>query len=168
MRIVQARSRIQFGTARRLIEEYAELLDVDLEFQNFSSELMQLSAQYAAPNGCLLLAYFGARVCGCVALRRLSGTTGEMKRLYVRPQFRGHAIGLKLVREIVRRAALLGYSRVRLDTLPSMREAIALYRSLGFVEIAPYRANPVPGSRFLELKLQVRASRFQHMAGSGA
>jgi ribosomal protein S18 acetylase RimI-like enzyme len=152
-RVVPAESPEAIAQARALFREYAASLGIDLCFQGFEQEVAGLPGAYAPPGGRLLLAVDGPRVLGCVALRPLGGGVAEMKRLYVRPQFRGARAGRALARAVLDAARAAGYARVRLDTLPSMREAIALYRSLGFVEIAPYCVNPVPGALFLEATL---------------
>jgi ribosomal protein S18 acetylase RimI-like enzyme len=134
---------------RALITEYATSLGVDLSFQNLDHELSTLDTFYEQ----ILVARDDHYAAGCVALRRIDETICEMKRLYVRPDFRGHDLGRRLAERIIEEARQRGYNRMRLDTLPTMTAAIPLYRSLGFVEIAPYRFNPVEGSRFMELAL---------------
>lgn len=147
-----------FEQASSLFEEYAASLDVDLRFQHFDEELSNLPAQYSLPDGCLLLAFHEDLTAGCVALRRLDDGVCEMKRLYVKPQFRGLKIGRLLAARIIEEAQRLGYSRIRLDTLPSMAQAQVMYKSLGFREIAPYRFNPVGGTVFMELILESRGA----------
>jgi putative acetyltransferase len=139
--------------ARRLLEQYEASLDVDLRYQGFEEELAGLPGAYAPPRGRLLLAVDGSAPAGCVALRPLGDDVCEMKRLYVSPAARGRRVGRLLAETVIREARLIGYCRMRLDTLPSMKEALALYRALGFEEIAPYYASPVAGTRFLELLL---------------
>jgi putative acetyltransferase len=139
--------------ARILFREYAASLPVDLSFQEFEKELVGLPGDYAPPRGRLLLASADSELAGCVALRPLAEGTCEMKRLYVQPQWRGSGVGRALAVRVIAEAREAEYTIMRLDTLPTMRAAQTLYRELGFVEIPPYRFNPVPGSKFLELDL---------------
>ena len=134
---------------RTLVREYAASLPFALDFQDFDRELNELPGDYAPPKGALLL----ARGAGCVALRPIDGTTCEMKRLYVRPSARGTGLGRRLAEAAITEARTLGYKRMRLDTVPGMDSAQSLYERLGFEDIAPYRSNPIPGARFLELQL---------------
>lgn len=141
--------------ARTLFSEYAaELPGVDLEFQGFAQELDALPGAYAPPRGCLLLARHSGAVAGCIALRPIDQTTCEMKRMYVRPKFRKLQIGRALAQVLVAEARRLGYERMRLDTLPTMRSAIRVYESLGFERIAPYYDSPIADTVFMELALR--------------
>jgi ribosomal protein S18 acetylase RimI-like enzyme len=152
--IVCACSLDDIENARSLFKEYAAWLEIDLCFQNFEKELSELPGDYAPPDGRLLLAFVNKALAGCIALRKIDEGVCEMKRLFVRPEFRGQSLGRGLAGAIIRNATQIGYERMRLDTLrPKMNDAIGLYQSLGFKEIEPYYQNPVPGAIFMELDL---------------
>jgi putative acetyltransferase len=153
VRVEDAETAELVRTARDLFVEYSESLGVDLCFQGFAKELATLPGEYAKPTGRLLLAFDEQEAIGCGALRPFSDGVCEMKRLYVRPAFRGKGVGRELIDILIEYAREIGYGRMRLDTLPSMTKALAIYRALGFQEIAPYRINPVAGALFLELNL---------------
>ena len=141
------------AAVRGLFLEYRDGLGVDLCFQGFDQELAELPGEYAPPGGRLLVARAEGEAVACVALRPLGTGTCEMKRLYVRPTRRGRGVGRALAEAVIAEARRAGYERMRLDTLPSMTEAAALYELLGFQDIEPYYENPVPGARFLQLEL---------------
>ncbi len=151
--ISQALLQEQIVTVGKLFVEYAQTIGVSLCFENLDKEVFELPGSYAPPCGRLLLAADGARIAGCVALKKIDDHTCEMKRLYVRAEFRGQSLGKRLAIRIEDEARQIGYRQLRLDTLPSMKEAIALYRSLGFEEIPAYRELPVPGALFMQVKL---------------
>jgi len=156
IKIVQAESVAEIEVARQLFLEYAGSLGFSLCFQDFDEEVASLPGDYAPPSGRLLLASDEGKLVGCVAMRSLTNGICEMKRLYVRPGNRGKHTGRNLAKTVIEAARTAGYSRMRLDTLPVMKEAIAMYRSMGFVEIPPYYRNPVEGALFMELKLTER------------
>jgi putative acetyltransferase len=156
--LVPAVTAIQLRDARELFLEYAASLGFELCFQGFDRELAALPGDYAPPGGTLLLAMLDERAVGCVALRALEDGACEMKRLYVRPEARGRGVGRRLCDAVIAAGQSCGYARMRLDTLPQMAEAVALYRALGFVPAEPYRYNPLPGAMFMELALEPRRS----------
>ena len=140
--------------ARELFLEYGSSLGFNLCFQSFDQELAGLPGDYAPPEGVLLLAEYEGALAGCVALHKIEPHICEMKRLYLRPQFRGRGAGRALAETIIWEARAIGYRRMRLDTVePVMQDAVALYRHLGFIEIAAYRPNPIPGAMYMELEL---------------
>ena len=152
--IFQATTDEHIQQARTLFEEYAASLGFSLCFQNFDQELKNLPGDYAPPDGRLLLALENDQLAGCIALRKLERGICEMKRLFVRPAHRATGLGRFLAESIIDEARKLGYTHMRLDTIPGkMDKAIVLYQSIGFVEIGPYCQNPVEGAKFMELKL---------------
>ncbi|MGI6084441.1 MAG: GNAT family N-acetyltransferase [Acetivibrionales bacterium] len=138
---------------RQLFLEYAQSLEIDLAFQNFESELGTLPGKYGPPTGALILALVNGRPAGCVALRRINEAICEMKRLYVRNEYRGLGLGKQLISKITETARELNYRFIRLDTLATMKKAQELYKAYGFYDIEPYVYNPTENARFLELKL---------------
>ena len=145
----------RIAEVKQLLEEYASWIEISLCFQGFDKELANLPGDYAPPKGRLFLAMEDDRLAGCIALRPLAANTCEMKRLYVRPEFRGRGLGKQLATIIIDSGRELGYEYMRLDTLPNkMDQALAMYRRLGFKEIEPYYPNPVVGATFMELPLQ--------------
>ncbi len=154
LKVIQAHSEEHLSQVRELFTEYAASLGFDLCFQDFDRELAELPGEYAPPDGRLLLALCDGQVVGCVALRKITDGICEMKRLYVRPEFRGKGIGRKLAVAIIDEARRIGYGSMRLDTVPMMKEAIGLYRSMGFKEIEPYYHNPIACTLFMELTLK--------------
>jgi ribosomal protein S18 acetylase RimI-like enzyme len=158
LRIIHAVEQDHIEAVRALFEEYAASLSFSLEFQQFSDEVATLPGEYAPESGRLLLALVDNTPAGCVALRRLDDGIGEVKRLYVKPEFRGQrfsgkSIGVSLAIAVVQEARNAGYKKLRLDTVPSMTRAIALYKALGFRQIEPYCYNPFPDAMFFELEL---------------
>ena len=153
--IRRASSPADIELARTLFREYEAWLQIDLCFQNFAQEVAELPGAYAPPAGRMLLVFENDKAAGCVALRKIGEGVCEMKRLYVREGFRGRGFGRRLIAEIISEATKIGYERMRLDTLPpKMNHAIALYHAFGFEEIERYYNNPVPGAKFMELKLR--------------
>jgi ribosomal protein S18 acetylase RimI-like enzyme len=145
---------VQIAQARELFLEYAQSLGMNLCFQNFEQELAGLPGDYTPPDGRLLLAQYEAQLAGCVALHKWETGICEMKRLYLRPSFRGKGLGRALAKTIIAEARNVGYQCMRLDTIePIMKDAVEMYRKLGFREIAPYRPNPIAGAIYMELQL---------------
>jgi putative acetyltransferase len=142
-----------FADAKELFLEYKETLNFDLCFQKFSEEISDLPAQYSEPKGCIILCYENDKPIGCVGLRKFAEGVCEMKRLYLRKEARGKGIGRILAEKIIDKAKGLGYKKMQLDTLEKMKEAIPLYKSMGFKEISPYRYNPLDGVVYMELKI---------------
>lgn len=154
LKIKKAETKEDINIIRELFLEYARSLDFDLCFQNFNQELKNLPGEYSSPDGLLFIAYWDGEPAGCIALRKLEENICEMKRLYVKNIFRGKNIGKALTKELITEAIKLGYKKMRLDTVPSMKTAQKLYKSLGFYDIKPYRENPVEGAICMELVLK--------------
>lgn len=153
--IIRAMTDIHMDEVRRLCREYVDFLGVDLCFQSFEEEMEELPGKYDSPGGCLLIAVNGDAVIGCVAVRPLEDDVCEMKRLYVRPEYRGCGAGRMLVRRIIDEAIAVGYLRMRLDTLDTLTEAMTLYESFGFKKTSPYYYNPLTGVVYWELLLRM-------------
>ena len=154
MNIKQVQSDEDLRNVRGLIEEYTAWLGADFYFKGIEKELRDLPGEYSPPDGRLLLALDEGQMAGCIALRRIDPDACELKRLYVRPQFRGRGAGAELVKAIIEDAQSIGYRRMRLDTLPRrMEQALSVYRKFGFKDIEPYFANPIEGTLYLELAL---------------
>lgn len=151
--IIKAKCIADFTVAGRLFREYAQSIGIDLSFQHFEEELQSLEQQYAVPAGALLLVRSGGIYGGCAGIRAWNENTCELKRMYLRPEFRSKGIGKGLLLAACDTARTLGYRTMRLDSLPHMTAAIRLYRSFGFEDILPYRPNPVEGAVFLEKQL---------------
>lgn len=152
--ILQTETEAEIDAARALFREYEAWLDLDLCFQGFEAELATLPGKYAPPDGRLLLAHADDKLAGCIAMRKLGDGICEMKRLFVRDEFRGMQIGVALIDRLIGDAREIGYEKMRLDTYPpKMGKAVSLYESHGFVAIPPYYDNPHEGVLFMELDL---------------
>jgi GNAT superfamily N-acetyltransferase len=152
--LARAETASQIDQARELFLEYAQSLGFSLCFQNFDQELAALPGDYAPPEGRLLLATYQGQLAGCVALHRLEPGICEMKRLYLRPQFRGKGLGRALANQIIAEGRQIGYQRMRLDSVePLMKDAVAMYHKIGFQQVAAYRTNPIAGALYMELHL---------------
>jgi GNAT superfamily N-acetyltransferase len=158
--IARAEGLADIRAARTLMKEYVRFLGVDLSFQGFEEELASLPGKYAPPSGALFLArmpvtdgHASGVPAGCVGLRKLAPGICEMKRLFIRPRFRGTGLGRALAERVIEEGRALGYRAMRLDTLDRLKSAVGLYRSLGFRQIPPYCENPLPDSMFWELRL---------------
>jgi putative acetyltransferase len=154
MQLIQATTEEQIETARELFKEYAASLAIDMCFQSFDQELQTLPGKYAPPDGRLLLAYVDDELIGCIALRKLDNRTCEMKRLFLRPNYRGKGYGRTMIENLIEQARDIGYQRMWLDSLPGkMDAAISLYREFGFKDIPAYYENPLEGVVYLERSL---------------
>jgi len=153
IKLSKAESKTDIESASTLFLEYAKSLNFDLCFQGFNEELQNLPGDYSSPGGEILLAFYDEKLAGCVALRNFNEGISEMKRMYVRPEFRGKKIARLLAEKIIDDAKKMNYAKMRLDTIGTMKEAIALYVDLGFREIKSYRFNPLSNVLYMELNL---------------
>lgn len=149
----KAHTKEMYLAAAGLFREYAEWLGIDLCFQDFDNELVNLDQMYAEPNGGIILCREGDNYIACVGVRRIDETVAELKRMYVQPGHQGKGIGSALLEEAIQLAQQLGYRSIRLDTLDHMHSAVGLYRKNGFQEIAPYYFNPNSNALYFEKKI---------------
>ena len=160
IKIVEANTKDLIEKSKDLIREYAQSLEFDLGFQEFDQEMENFPGPYALPGACLYIALHDNQPIGCVALRDLGQGICEMKRLYVKPHFRGQRVGKLLAEVVINTARSMGYDYMRLDTVLSMKHANILYNALGFKQIAPYRFNPIEGATFFELNLSKKERNY--------
>jgi GNAT superfamily N-acetyltransferase len=153
LKYTEAETDQHFTDARLIFLEYQKYLGINLDFQDFQSELAELPGKYASPAGSIILVYDRDKCIGCVALRPYAEDICEMKRLFVKPDYRGKNIGRELCSRIIKKAIEIGYSRMRLDTLATMKSAITIYKQAGFLEIPPYYHNPLPNVVYFERNL---------------
>jgi len=151
--LILARHPSEYLAAQNLIREYADSLGFSLDFQNFEQEIDQLTSYYGPPTGAIVLTKAQEEYVGCTCVRNLGDGIAEIKRMYVKPNFRGQGFGRQMLLKAIEEAKRLGYRFLRLDTIPDMESAIRLYLSVGFYEIEDYTYNPIPGARFMEYKL---------------
>ena len=150
----EASSATDYNNGVVLFKEYASELTNSLEFQNFHYELKNIKSEYSRPEGSLIIAYdCNNKPIGCSGIRKIDQETCELKRMYIKKSARGDGLGKRLLLESIRLGRSLNYKRMRLDTWPTMHRAIKLYQSVGFYEIAPYRYNPIEGTKYMELNL---------------
>ena len=149
----KAETATDFDNGKRLFKQYIQSLDFELSFQDVDRELAEIAIEYNAPTGVLLLVYVGDKAIACAGVRKIDSTIAELKRMFVDPAYRGHQLGQQLLQMALAVSKQLGYSSIRLDTVPQMRSAIKLYELTGFREIEPYRFNPMPGAIYMEKEL---------------
>jgi len=142
-----------FERGHAIIVEYLATLGIDLTYMNLPQEFSTLAEKYAAPEGAFILALDGETVIGCAGVRKIDNEAAELKRVYVKDDYRGYKIGISLIKKGLENARELGYNKIRLDVIPTLVKAKKLYQSLGFYEIAPYFENPVPGTVYMEKEL---------------
>ena len=153
IRIISCRTSEHWAMAQKITNAYVQWLGIDLSFQDINGEMERFGKEYGPPDGAYLLALAGLNPAGGVGLRKWKNDICEMKRLFVFDAFKGKKIGPELCRALIRQARLMGYNKMRLDTLERLDQANRLYEQLGFYDIPAYRINPEPGARYMELKL---------------
>lgn len=153
--IIEANNKETLILVKNLFIDYSKELNVSLCFQNFDNEVSNLPGIYSRPNGCIFLAFYNGEAAGCVALKKLEEDVCEMKRLYVKPDFRKFGIGKLLIDRIIQESRIIGYSTMKLDTLARLKPAIKLYNSYGFNKIVPYYENPLDNVVYMELDLKL-------------
>lgn len=149
----KATTRSDFQNGRQLFRQYIQSLDFALTFQDVDRELEEIAVEYNAPAGVLLLVYDGNKAIACAGVRKIDGATAELKRMFVDPAYRGLQLGRQILQQALDAARQLGYTAIRLDTVPHMPAAIKLYKAAGFYEIEPYRFNPIAGAIYMEKQL---------------
>ncbi|MDN5201912.1 GNAT family N-acetyltransferase [Fulvivirgaceae bacterium BMA10] len=154
MEFLVAKTEEDFNIGKALFLEYANELGIDLHFQNFEEELDSITKQYTSPSGALLLLKEKNKAIGCVGIRKLEGNIGELKRMFIKKEYRNKGFGKPLLKKGIEMAKVLNYHKIRLDTLPTMEKALKIYTAIGFKEIKPYRYNPIVGTKFLELEIK--------------
>ncbi len=153
MHLKEVTTEEEYRVAANLFRAYANAIGINLDFQGFEAELAHINTHYAPPKGAIFLAYEQHQPLGCFAVRPFEGSICELKRMYVKPEAQGKGWGKQMMTKAIEVGRALGYATMRLDTLPTMAPAIALYKSAGFYEIAPYRFNPIEGTKYFELAL---------------
>ena len=155
VKLLEAKSDKEYEIAIELFREYASLIGIDLSFQKFDEEILEVKELYSTPNGQLIIAYdINENPIGCFGVRKFADSICELKRMYVKKEARGKGIGKKLLAKAIEVGKELNYKKMRLDTLPAMKSAIELYKKIGFYEITPYRFNPIEGAKYFEIKLE--------------
>ena len=149
----KASTTAEFAKGKQLFIEYIQSLNFALTFQDVDRELAEISVEYNAPTGALLLAFDDKKAIACAGVRKIDGATSELKRMFVDPNYRGLQLGQQILQQALNEAKQLGYKFIRLDTVPHMRAAIKLYKAAGFYEIDPYRFNPINGAIYMEKEL---------------
>ena len=149
----KASTAVDFEKGKQLFLQYIQSLNFALTFQDVDRELAEISVEYNAPTGALLLAFDDEKAIACAGIRKIDGTTAELKRMFVDPTYRGLQLGQQILQQALNETKQLGYKYIRLDTVPHMQAAIKLYKAAGFYDIEPYRFNPIEGAIYMEKEL---------------